>query len=282
MYYEKVDLYDYFGIEKPSATARCELTVTVLENSPEISPRRKYPAILIISGGSYSMVSDREAEPVAREFSYINYSTFELRYSVAPNKYPTQLIEAAMAMAYIRENTDRFNLSGKVAAIGFSAGGHLCASLGTLYDDENVKRVLGAKADFVRPDVLLLCYPVISNEKGVAHDYTFENVSGGDKSLREYLSLEKRVTKNTPPTFLMHTYEDNVVPFENSIKFAEALKRCGVPFELHIFEHGVHGLSVCNDKSDSLENLRGISNTNADWVKAADKWLKLRNFSINE
>ena len=133
-----IDLYAYFGLDKPEA-GRGLLTCYELAVTPEISLERKSPAILIMPGGGYQGVSDREAEPVALTYTAAGYHAFVLRYSTAPAGFPTQLREAAMAMIYIRENADALHVrSDRVAALGFSAGGHLCST--TLHWISSVKK----------------------------------------------------------------------------------------------------------------------------------------------
>jgi acetyl esterase/lipase len=283
MIVEKIDLYQYFNLKR-CANEQGYLTAMCISMSNEININRKYPAMLIIPGGGYEMVSDREGEPVALEFINKSFNTFILNYSVTPNSYPVQLLEAAMAMIYIRENSKKYNIDNKkVSAIGFSAGGHLCGCLATIFDDKNILNIFGAeRSEFVRPDAVILSYPVITSDKNLSHVGSIENVSGGNESLKNYLSLENRVTENSSPAFIWHTMEDNAVPVENSIFYAKKCREKKVPFELHIFEKGSHGLSVCNEKCDEKSIIDQVRNNTEKWVELSINWLEIRKINITE
>lgn len=238
-----VDLYKYFGLDRPEGGAgylSCYIQLT----PDSISSNRLRPAVLVIPGGGYGHVSAREGEPVALRFLAKGYNAFVLEYSVAPAKFPVQLQEAAMAMCYIRRHAPEFEIDpGMVAAIGFSAGGHLCGMLGMLYDAPEVAHI--AAADQLRPDALGLCYPVAVSW-GATHEGSFENLSGGDKKLRERLSLDRLARPDMPPVYLWHTRDDDCVPVRNSLILANALEEAGVELAMRIYRHGWHGLSVAD------------------------------------
>ena len=177
-------------------------------------------------------------------------------------------------MAYIRENAEKFGVDkNHVAAIGFSAGGHLCAMLATLSDGDDAKKFMGDKVSLTRPDAVILSYPVISSGD-IAHVGSFNNLCGDDEKLRSELSLENRVTANSSPAFIWSTVTDGSVPCENSIYYALACKRCGVPFELHVFAEGQHGLSL------ATEEVFSVNKPVQKWVKLSLTWLKGRGFGI--
>ena len=280
MVYEKIDLYKYFGIKRKKGAAGY-LTAYAMDNSPELSMARKRPAMLVIPGGAYMIVSDREKEPVAIKFMSMGYSAFTLEYSVKTLSFPTQLIEACMAVAYIRQNAEKYAVDVEhVCAVGFSAGGHLTGMLATLYDDEAVKLALKEASSLTRPDAVILSYPVITSCPEYWHETTIMTISGGKKSLINKLSLEKRVNKNSAPAFIWHTKEDGAVPVQNSLFMALAYAEHGVPFELHVFERGVHGLSLANEETSSgNRNELRIKNV-AVWVDLANNWLTSRGFKI--
>lgn len=239
-----VDLYQHFGVAAPEYVA-CRLLCYQIDTSGEVSWHRNKPGVLILPGGGYSHTSEREAEPIALRFAARGYAPFVLHYSVVPAVYPTALREAAMAMRYIRENALKFEVDpAMVAAIGFSAGGHLCGLLGMCYDGLEVAD-LGPRA-LLKPDALGLCYPV-AVEWGRTHDGSFENLSGGDSELRKKLSLEKMVRSDMPPVFLWHTRDDAAVPCRNSLILAAALEEAGVDFTMHIYRKGKHGLSTADE-----------------------------------
>jgi len=237
----QIDLYEYFGIV-PEEYARGKLSVLNYPTSREVSPARKRPAVLVIPGGGYAGVSDREAEPIALRFLAHGYVPFILRYSVAPLHFPTQLREAAMAMRYIREHAEEYEVNPQmVTAVGFSAGGHLCGCLGTMYDCPEVADL--GTAEQLRPDGLALCYPVTLGW-GKTHGGTMDNISGGDEVLRQRLSLDRQIRSDMPPVFLWHTRDDGAVPVRNSLILAEKMDEQGVDFTMHIYRRGWHGLST--------------------------------------
>ena len=215
-----VNLYEHFGIPKVEG-ARGILVCQVAGELVALSEKRRRPAVLVIPGGGYTFTSEREAEPIAMHFLTRGYGAFTLYYTCAPQGFPVALREAAMAMRYIRENADQFGVEpSMVAAIGFSAGGHLCGTLGTMYDCPEVADI--GDGSLIRPDALGLCYPVLV-EWGRTHEGTFQNVSMGDAQLRKRLSLETQVRPDMPPVFLWHTRTDAGVPCRNSILMAAAL-----------------------------------------------------------
>ena len=274
-----IDLYKEFGLSKKQGQEGT-LTCWTHFQSSEINENRLRPAMLVLGGGGYSFVSDREREPVALEYFAQGYNVFDLKYSVKPFAYPTQLLEACMAMAYIRKHADEFGvIEDKVAAVGFSAGGHLLGTLSTLYNDPEVKKVVGDIN--VRPDASVFSYAVISSGE-LTHAGSIANVTGGDDGLKEKLSVEKQIDKFSPPAFIWCTADDGCVPCENSLMLAAAYKKAGVPFELHVFESGVHGLSVCSAESGRVDSACLINEPVSKWLPLSFTWLKNRGFSIKD
>lgn len=272
MVFETVDLYKYFGVERAEG-AQGYLDCYIPEISEEVAPRVR-PAMLVIGGGGYGYVSSREKECIAFAFLAQSFASFVLRYSVAPVRYPAQLIEADMAVIYIRENAEKFGIDkDHVAAIGFSAGGHLTGMLGIIPDEKEAKEILGEKIALARPNAVVLSYPVISGGE-MAHRGSFENLCGDNTELFERLSLEKRVDANSAPAFIWTTANDGSVPSENSLYVAAAYKKAGVPFELHVFEDGQHGLSL------ATEETQFVSAAVSRWVELCGTWLKVRGFAI--
>ena len=243
--------------------------------SDEIQERFS-PAIVICPGGGYGFTSDREAEPVAKEFFCAGYNVFVLRYSVeAEAKNFKPLCQLAETISYIRDNAKQWKVAkDKIAVSGFSAGGHLAASLGTMYNKKEFLNCWEQQGN-IRPDAMVLGYPVISADE-YAHVSSIENVSGakeGEDTYKQF-GLEQHVDANTPPTFLWHTADDNCVMVENSIHFAEALAANKVPFELHIFPNGPHGMSVCTEEVGSDDSYNGR------WIEWSIAWLnKLFSFT---
>lgn len=240
------------------------------EVSPEM-PLPPRPAMVIFPGGGYGFTSDREAEPIALRFMDMGYNCFVLRYSVAPVRFPAQLLEAASAVAAVRKHAAEWQVDpNRIAVVGFSAGGHLTAHLGVHWNKEWVYGTLGLSAEDVRPNAIIPCYPVISSGE-FAHVGSFQNLLGekyGDERYMRLTALEEQVTADTPSAFLWHTFNDGCVPVENSLLFAAALRRAGVPFELHILPDGTHGLSLANSEVGSPNAAC------AEWPRLADRFLR--------
>ena len=278
MIYERVDLYRYFGIER-GERAEGYLTAYVPDPLvPEIKAKLR-PGMLVIPGGGYRMRSDREKEPIALAYLQEGYCAFTLDYSVS-TAYPAPLIEACMAMIYLRENAGKYGLdSAHIAAIGFSAGAHLAGMLSLLAGRPEITSVLGERAASARPDAVVLAYPVITMGEW-AHEGSRDVITDGDEALKELLSLEKQVTKEAPPVFLWHTQEDVCVPVENSLLLAAAYRKAGAPFALHIFEHGPHGMSLASpETNDQTEYDRFLAPV-GKWLPLSLDWLKSRGFSV--
>ena len=274
MQIKRIDLYEYFGLKRPE-NGEGYLNVYTKHYCDEYNSDVLYPAMMVIPGGGYGMRSDREKEPIALAYLTRGFNTFTLDYSVAPVTYPAQLIEGAMAIAYIKLNYYELRVRpDKVCAVGFSAGGHLCGMLATLFEEKVVKDALKDKAHLCRPDAVVLAYPVITlGEK--THQGTMDNLTGDDKKLREYLALENRVTKDSSPAFIWCTADDAVVPSENSLLMATAYKKKDVPFELHIYNKGPHGLSLCVKETVGRYISEPLVNPHvAKWVEVSDEWLK--------
>ncbi|MBR3804285.1 MAG: alpha/beta hydrolase [Clostridia bacterium] len=277
-----VNLYEYFGLDKPE-NAEGNLEVLIPHTHPSQYYNCARPAVLVLPGGGYEYTSDREAEPVAFKFLAQGYSAFVLRYTCAPATYPVAFREAAMAMVYIRENYKEYDLMpDKVLAIGFSAGGHLCGCLATLTGD-SVLDFLGDKKPLAKPDACGLMYPVITSTRK-SHAGSINNISGGDEKLKEFLSLENRVTKDSVPAYIFATNMDACVPSKNALLMACAYEENGVPFTLHILEKGHHGLSVNDLTSDAPETLLEREPTSPanynDWLPQIFTWLTERGFTI--
>ncbi len=230
-----------------SAERNVTLTTYLLDASPELANTHPRPAVLICPGGGYFMCSDREAEPIAMAFLAEGYQAFVLRYSIQENAaFPRPLNDAEEALELIRSHAEEWDVDvNKIAACGFSAGGHLAAALGTM--------------GRIRPNALILGYPCI-----------LDTIS--PLLAAPIPSLEKQVDAQTPPSFIFSTANDSVVPVEHSLQFAVALDKAQIPFELHIFQDGAHGLSLAKPHTTNGER-KMLSPDVAQWMPLCIAWL---------
>ncbi|MDR4946120.1 alpha/beta hydrolase [Neobacillus cucumis] len=213
----------------------------------------KRPAMIVVPGGGYSIVSPTEGEIVAKEFYRKGYNAFVVTYTTNLLKTSSlwlQLLkDLSKAVMFVRKRAEQFNInSSNVVICGFSAGGHLCGSLAVHHNITEL--VLDGEYEGInnRPDAVILSYPVItSGEYG--HKDSFISLFGSDATEEEleYMSLEKHVTQKTPPNFIWQTAADELVPVENSYLFANACKEQGVVYKQHVFGNGRHGLSLANE-----------------------------------
>ncbi len=211
------------------------------------------PTVLVVPGGGYSNVSPAEAEVVAFKFLAQGYNAFILTYSTrtALEQEPVghqALKDIAKAMVVLNENAGEWNIDiDKIFTIGFSAGGHLVASLGVHHNKPILDGVRGQWN--IKPKAQILCYPVITTTESYAHMGSKTCLLGSEPSDEEvlFMSVEKQVSDQTPTTFLWHCVDDASVSYENSIAFANNLGKCGVQFDLHIFPYGAHGVSTVDD-----------------------------------
>lgn len=219
--------------------------------SPEL-PIKKRPTVIVCPGGGYVMTSDREAEPIALGMLAAGFNAMIVRYSVAPARFPTALLELASAVKYVREEGVNYGCDPeKIFIIGFSAGSHLTGSYGNFWSRPFVTEALGCDKEMLRPTGQILSYPVITSGP-FAHEGSFRNLLGDRYDAeKEDFSLENSVTEDTPPTFLWHTQTDGAVPVENSLFMVSALQKQKIKTEFHLFPEGVHGLSLCNELTAS-------------------------------
>ncbi|MDV4152079.1 alpha/beta hydrolase [Clostridium sp. AL.422] len=269
---EKINICDINNNLKDSSAY---INVYIPDNSEEININKKRTTIVICPGGGYVGTSDREAEPVAFRFLSEGFNVIILRYSVAPNRFPSAILELSATMNYVHEMSETWNVdNNKIIVCGFSAGGHLVGSLGVLWNKDFISEALKIKKSNIKPNGMILGYPVITSGE-FAHKGSFENLLGEESSKeeREKLSLEKLVSKDTPQTFLWHTFDDGAVPVENSLLFANSLNENKIPFELHIYPSGVHGLSLCDETSANKNDLNHINTHVESWFKLAIKWI---------
>ncbi len=230
-------------------------------------------AVVICPGGGYGHVSvEHEGSDVAKWLNSIGVAAFVLDYRHHGRGYqhPAPLDDAQHAIRTVRARAAEWKVNPKrIGVMGFSAGGHLASTAGTHFDRGNPSADDPIARASCRPDFLVLCYAVIAFGEPYTHRGSQENLIGKDASpdLVRSLSNEKQVTKETPPTFLFQTDADKTVPAENSLYFYLALRKAGVPAELHIFRPGQHGVGLAKDISGTSE-----------WTKCCEGWLKSQGF----
>ena len=233
-------------------------------------------AVVICPGGGYGGLAGHEGADYARWLNEQGIAGFVLKYRLGPGGYrhPAMLQDAARAVRTVRARGGEWKLDGKrVGIMGSSAGGHLASTLLTHFDAGKPDAADAIERQSSRPDLGILCYPVISMATDFTHQGSKRNLLGPDPSpeLAREVSSELQVTKTTPPCFLWHTWEDKGVPVENSLLFADALRKQGVPFDLHVYERGGHGLGL------------GSRDWNPEkrhpWTRDCAFWLKERGFA---
>ncbi len=226
-------------------------------------------AVIVCPGGGYVHLSfEREGVQFANWLSTLGVTSFVLKYRMAEFGHPAPMRDVLRAVRLVRSRAAEFHVDpDRIGLMGSSAGGHLAATAGTLFDDPAGKT--GAKLDAVsaRPDFLILLYPVITMHGPAVNRGSREALLGKEPSaaLLDRMSLENQVTSRTPPALLIHTQEDHSVPVENSIRFFQALTHAGVPAELYVFEKGAHGMGM----------RAGLGNA-SDWPRRAEEWLRYR------
>lgn len=222
-------------------------------------------AIIICPGGGYGHLADHEGEPVAKWLNEHGISAFVLKYRIAPHHEPAPQIDGRQAVRYVRAHAKENGIDPqKIGILGFSAGGHLAAMTGTVFDSGI------SESDYIegqvssRPDLMVLCYPVITM-KELGHAGSRENLLGDspDEQLISQYSAETRVQMDTPPAFIWHTANDSAVSVENSLQFAQSLSRFDISYELHVFPEGKHGLGLATELPDV-----GV------WTNLCMSWLK--------
>ncbi|MCG6188459.1 alpha/beta hydrolase [Maribellus maritimus] len=234
-----------------SKISKPELTIYIPENSDTGKT-----AIIICPGGGYGVVcASYEGHKIARAMNEKGVAAFVLKYRLpsdrtCSDKSIAPLQDAQRAIKIVRDNAEKWGINqNKIGIMGFSAGGHLASTAGTHFSKNYVQN---DESTSLRPDFMMLIYPVISMQPGLTHAGSCRNLLGEnpDSELIELFSNEKQVTENTPPAFLTHAMDDDVVPVENSIRFYEAMKEKNVPTDMHLFSTGKHGFPLEPAKSN--------------------------------
>jgi len=233
-------------------------------------------AMVICPGGGYGALADHEGSQYARWFNEQGIAGFVLRYRLGSGGYrhPVMLQDATRALRTVRARAEEWQLDPKrVGIIGSSAGGHLASTVMTHWDAGNPKAEDSIERQSSRPDLAILCYAVISMGQEFTHRGSRANLLGANPppELITELSAELQVNSNTPPCFIWSTADDKTVPVENSLTLAGSLRRAGVPFDLHVYAHGPHGIGLGNKNFDKT----GFH----PWTAECERWLKQNGFS---
>jgi len=227
-------------------------------------------AVVVCPGGGYGVLAmDHEGRQVAEWLNSLGIAAYILKYRLAPRyHHPAMMEDAQRALRYVRAHAQQWGIApDRIGIWGFSAGGHLASTAATHFDAGNPSATDTIERASSRPDFVILAYPVITCSEWFRHQGSCKNLLGDnpDPKLAEYLSNEKQVTPETPPTFLFHTNDDEGVPAENSVAFYMALRKAHVPAELHIYQHGPHGVGLAQ-KDPVLSS----------WPQRLADWLRLR------
>jgi len=244
------------------------------EDKPSLTPYLVPPgsgtgtAVVVCPGGGYQhLAMDHEGDQIARWLNSLGVAAFVLKYRLGPKyHHPVELGDAQRAIRTVRSQAAEYRVEpDRIGIMGFSAGGHLASSAGTHFDAGDPAAPDAIDRAASRPDFLVLCYPVISLSEPYVHRGSLHNLLGDhpDPKLVTLLSNELQVTAQTPPTFLFHTTTDATVPVENSVLFYMALRKAGVPAEMHIYERGPHGVGL----APTDEALSSWPARLADWLR---------------
>jgi acetyl esterase/lipase len=231
-------------------------------------------AMVICPGGGYQRLADHEGSGFARWLSDHGVTCFVLKYRLGADGYrhPAMLNDAARAVRWVRAHADEYKIdTHRVGIMGSSAGGHLASTLLTHFDAGNTNSTDKIEQQSSRPDLGILCYAVITMGSQT-HKGSHNNLIGTNATpeLVASLSNESQVTSNTPPCFLWTTFEDKTVPMENTLMFADALRKNHVPFDLHVYQKGGHGMGLGDKKEPSAAH--------HPWASDCLFWLKAQNF----
>lgn len=221
-------------------------------------------AVIVCAGGAYTMRAAHEEGKICEWLNSIGVSAFVLQYRVAPYRAPAIPADAQRAIRLARKEAGKFGIE-KIGIMGFSAGGHLAAAASVHFAENFYEKTDETDDLSARPDFTILCYPVI-DMTDCGHEESERNLLGihPSKEQREFYTLQKQVTVDTPPAFLWHTADDSVVSARNSLRYAMALSAHGIPYELHIYPFGDHGRSLAED-------CRYLHS----WTEALERWMDM-------
>lgn len=224
--------------------------------------------VIVFAGGGYSGRCAYEDVAYARFINSLGLTAFVVDYRCYPNQFPDALMDARTAVRFVRKNADKFDIDPqKIAVMGSSAGGHLCALLSTYREKLANEEVTENYQIDCLPSAQILCYPVISSKDGIAHEGSYRNLLGERFAEKDAFSPDLIADEQTPKAFIWHTFEDEMVNVMNSYVYAEKLKELGVSTEMHIFPYGQHGKNLANDDQHI-----------GQWKKLFENWLRLNKY----
>ena len=253
----------------PGALGKKMRDIPTITPFPSAAKNNSGSAIVICPGGGYGGLASHEGSTYAQFLQQHGINAFVLKYRLgsAGYRHPIMLGDAARAIRTVRTNAKKWNIDPeKIGIMGSSAGGHLASTMITHFDKGNPNASDPVDRASSRPNVGILCYPVITMGE-FTHQGSKRNLLGKNpsKELTDLLSSEKQVRKDTPPTFVWHTAEDHPVPVENSMLFASALRKAAVPFALHIYQKGRHGIGLAD--KPPFKNVHPWANDLVFWLK---------------
>ncbi len=260
-------------------TIRIDISDTAYMDTYILSGDKPRKAVVICPGGGYGFTSPREAEPIAMQFTARGIHAFVLYYTTPPTHHTQPINELAAAVCNVRVNADDWCVDpDKIIVCGFSAGGHLAASLGVLWDKH--ERWTNAPCPDIenglhKPNALILAYPVISTKQNVAHLGSFERLlgKGYTEELAGQYCLEEHVSASTPQSFIWHTQEDSSVFLDNTLLLVNSMYKNKVPVEYHVFPYGKHGLSL--GTAETADDKRNeTSHHSSVWIDLCMRWVE--------
>jgi acetyl esterase/lipase len=260
--------------DAPGAQGAADTDVPTLTAYRPECDKANGAAVIVCPGGGYGGLAPHEGKPVAEWLNTLGVTGFVLKYRLGPKyHHPVMMQDVNRAIRTIRVRAESWKIDpNRIGVLGFSAGGHLASTAVTHFDDGNADAADPIDRASSRPDFGVLVYPVITMTGPFAHQGSRKNLLGDapDEQLVGLMSSEKQVTDKTPPCFLVHTATDAGVAFQNSLMFAEALQKHHVPVELHVFDHGAHGIGL-GGKDPVLSEWPGLC---AKWMEYHG-WLKM-------
>ncbi len=266
-------IHETINLQVEGSESYARMETYLISKSEEIAlPPR--PIVIIAPGGGYCFTSEREAEMFALNWNARGYHALVVWYSVSPATYPTALLELATAVKTVKEKADQWDINpDQVFIQGSSAGGHLAASYGMFWSRDFVADYLNTTKDQLKVAGMILNYPVISSGP-YTHSESIHNLLGDRyDELKEDMSLENQVSADTPPAFIWTTNEDGLVPAENSIYLALAMRKMGRPVELHMYMKGNHGLGLATELTMDRDG-GAIELSCSSWFELAHTWTK--------